>query len=323
MSRFFDLLQRLNQSKSASAPPVAVAPENSDVGSQLDQTLSAFLAREASYPPQFKNGFESDPILPMLLAAGSSCPEDVEQHSDLERTQSEKIVIRPESRIVFHTHPSSPGADRFRLLRMRLRALKNARKLKTLLITSPSPGDGKSTIALNLATALTEGGKLRVLLIEADLHRSPLALQLGIEGACGVAECLENGLNPLSAVRRLQPLGWYLLPAGKPHTNPTELLQGEALGSLMQRLSIHFDWILIDSPPVIPLTDALSLGRHANGSLLVMKSGQTNGDALERAITLLGRDHLLAMVLNAIEDLDELYRGYYQYAFNSKVQRQQ
>jgi capsular exopolysaccharide synthesis family protein len=194
---------------------------------------------------------------------------------------------------------------------MRLRVFCNAKKLKTLLITSPLPGDGKSTIAVNLATALAERGKRTVLLIEADLHRSTLTQQLSLKTGPGLAECLEGGMNPLCAVRRLEPLGWYLLTAGQPHGNPTELLQGDALSVVMQKLSPHFEWIVIDSPPVIPLTDALSLGRHTNASLLVTRAGHTPSEALERTIALLGREHVLGIVINCVEELDKLYSGYY------------
>jgi capsular exopolysaccharide synthesis family protein len=284
--------------------------------SELDQTLSILLPTDASYPEKDQKGSEPPQILSLLLPENGSQPDNIERGSEFLCIQVAEVHVQPEGRIVFHTDPSSPGADRFRLLRMRLRALWNAKKLRTLLITSPLPGDGKSTIALNLATALTEGGKRTVLLIEADLHRSPLAQQLGLKIGPGLAECLEGGVNPLSAVRRLEPLGWYLLTAGQPHSNPTELLQGDALSVVMQKLSPHFDWILIDSPPAAPLTDALSLGRHTNASLLVTRAGHTPREGLERAIALLGRQHVLGIVLNGVEEGDQLYSGYYEYSGN-------
>jgi capsular exopolysaccharide synthesis family protein len=175
------------------------------------------------------------------------------------------------------------------------------------------PQDGKSTIAMNLATALAEGGKRAVLLIEADLHHPTLTEQLGLDSRVGLADCLEGSLNPASALRRLEPLGWYLLPAGKPRSNPTELLQTEAFAGVLQKLSPHFDWILIDSPPVIPLTDALSLARQANATLLVTREGRTPGEAIEKAIAVLGRQRVLGIVLNGVEGLDRLYSGYYGY----------
>ncbi len=222
----------------------------------------------------------------------------------------EEAQIRPESRIVFHTDPRSPGADRFRYLRMRLRELWKAGKLRAVLITSPLPGDGKSTVALNLATALTEQGKRTVLLIEGDLHHSSLTQQLGVKAGPGLAECLEDGLNPLSVVRRIEPLGIYLLSSGEAHSNPTELLQSEALSDIMEDLSPYFDWIVIDSPPVTPLTDALSLARQTDASLVVARAGATPREAIEQTVNLLGTGHVLGILLNGVEGLNRLYSKY-------------
>jgi capsular exopolysaccharide synthesis family protein len=322
MSRFFDLLQRLNQQKGySSSASVGTASESTEVASELDRALSVLLPQDAGYPKQVENGSGSRQMMSMLLPQNAVGPGELEPVFEFERIPVEEVEVRPESRIIFHTDPNSPGADRFRLLRMRLRVLWNARKLKTLLITSPRPGDGKSTIALNLATALAERGKKKVLLIEADLHRSPLTQHLNLRGAPGLAGCLEDGLSPLSVVRRLEPLGWYLLTAGQPCGNPTELVQGDGLAVVMQRLSPYFDWILIDSPPVTPLTDAISLGRQANASLLVTRAGRTPSEALERAIARLGRENIVGLVLNGAEESKELYSGYYGYSGNNYRER--
>ena len=159
--------------------------------------------------------------------------------------------------MVVYTEPRGPAAERFRYLRIRLREPWETGKLKTVLITSALPQDGKSTIALNLASSLSEHGKKKVLLIEGDLHRPSLSLQLGLTPGPGLAECLETDVNPIPLIRRLEPLGWYLLKAGGKCINPTELLQSGTLPGVIARLTPHFDWILLDSPPVIPVTDAL------------------------------------------------------------------
>ena len=318
MSRFLDLVQRLNkETDNSSAASTGVPSPSTQVASELDQTLSILLFPGASHPPKTENGSESSQILSVIVPEGGGHPENPEKSSEFLNIPVEEVYIDPASRIVFYNDPSSPAAERFRFLRMRLRELWNTKKLRTLLITSPLPEDGKSTIALNLATALAEGGKRSVLLIEADLHRTPLTGQLGLKDGPGLAECLESGFNPLSVVRRLEPLGWYSLTAGQAQRNPTDLLHGDALSVVMQKLSSHFDWILIDSPPVIPLTDALSLGRQANASLLVARAGRTPSEALEKAITLLGRQHILGVVLNGVEEVDRLYSGYYPYSRNN------
>lgn len=231
---------------------------------------------------------------------------------DPEFISPEQVKIGPESRIVFHTAPRTPGADRIRQLRMHLRQAKEARDIKTVLITSPVAHDGKSTIALNLATALTEQGKKRVLLLEADLHHAPLTAQLGLAGGSnGLADCLERGLNSMSVLRRIEPLGWYLLPAGKAHRNPTDLLQTtKTYEGVLAELSAHFDWIVVDSPPVLALTDALFLRQHADATLLVVRADHTPREAVDDAVRLLGRQHILGVVLNGVEDLDRMYYKY-------------
>jgi succinoglycan biosynthesis transport protein ExoP len=246
---------------------------------------------------------------PVGLAPEENIPA-VAKAFDLKGTPVDEVHIQPASRIVFHTAPHSPAADRFRYLRMRLRERWNVGKLKTLLITSPLAHDGKSTVTLNLATALSEGGTRKVLVMEADLHRSTLIQHLGLKVWPGLTDCLDAGLNPLSAIRRLEPLGWYLLPAGGPRSNPTELLQSAALSGVTQTLSPHFDWILIDAPPVIPLTDALSLRPQADASLLVVRAGRTPKEAIEDAVALLGKQHIMGMVLNGVEGLDRRYAKY-------------
>jgi capsular exopolysaccharide synthesis family protein len=224
----------------------------------------------------------------------------------------EEAQLSAKNRIVYYADPRSPAADRFRLLRMRLKEPWSAGKLKKLLITGPLAHDGKSTVVLNLATALAERGKRTVLVVEADLHHSSISQSLKLRPWAGLTGCLvEDSAPPLSAIRRIEPLGWYLLPAGEPRKNPTELLQTPAFGMVMQKLTPCFDWILIDSPPVIPLTDSLSLQQHADASLLVVRAGQTPREAVEQTIELLGKKNILGVVLNGVEAKNHLYYQYH------------
>jgi capsular exopolysaccharide synthesis family protein len=199
---------------------------------------------------------------------------------------------------------------------MHLRELWKTSALRSLLVTSPLPQDGKSTIALNLATVLAETGKRPVVLVEADFRHPSLSRQLSVKAWPGLAECLEDRLPPMVALRRLEPLGWYLLPAGRPHGNPTDLLQNDALSEIVKELSTCFDWVLIDSPPIIPLADAVALRRHANASLLVARAGCTPSDDIEKAIALLGGEHVVGIILNGAEGLDRLYSKYSKYYGN-------
>jgi polysaccharide biosynthesis transport protein len=244
---------------------------------------------------------------PQAVADSNKGLRDAPRLSDIETVQA---VIPPGSQLVYHTDPHSPAADRYRTLRIRLQPLWISGKLKKILITSPLPGDGKSTVATNLATALAERGRRSVILVEADLHHSPLARNLGLAPRPGLAECLEGGRDPLDLVRHLDPLDWCVLTAGEPCSNATEVLQGQMLTTIMDEFAKHFDWIVVDSPPVIPLSDVLSLKNHTDGSLMVVKAGRTSQDAVEEAITRLGKQHVLGIILNGVEQSDLSYHKY-------------
>jgi capsular exopolysaccharide synthesis family protein len=227
--------------------------------------------------------------------AGPALPADI---------PVEEAYLKPESRIVLHSDPASPAADRFRFLRMRLREIRKTGKPKSLLVTSPLANDGKSTVTANLATALAEQGKKSVLVVEADLHHASLARLLGLRRWPGLAECLEDAsVSPFAGIRRIEPLQWSLLPAGECRGNPADLLHNPRFGHVVDTLSSGFDWILIDSPPALDRPDALSLQQHAEATILVMRAGATTRTDVDQAVALLGRKKIVALVLNGAEDL--------------------
>jgi capsular exopolysaccharide synthesis family protein len=246
---------------------------------------------------------------PSLQSGSNSDPSQVTAPA-LRDLATDRVTLTPETRLVYHTDPHGAAADRYRLLRIRLQTARNLGKLRKLLVTSPLPGDGKSTVVMNLATALAEKGNRTVLVVDADLHQSPLARSLGVRAQPGLAECLADGSDPLTAIRYLEPLNWYVLPAGKATTNPAELLHGSLLPNVLETLANNFDWLLIDSPPVIPLSEVLTLKEHSDGSLLVVRAGLTSQDAVEEAITLLGKQHVLGIVLNGVEQSDMIHHKY-------------
>ncbi len=249
---------------------------------------------------------------------GIADPRSAESDDALIEALVANVDIKPESRLACHTEPLGAAADRYRLIRIRLLEFAKRVSLKKLLVTSPLPGDGKSTTAVNLASIMSEHGKRRVLVLEGDLRHPTLVGQLGLSPWPGFAECLERGAAPMSFIRRLEPLGWYLLPAGEASANSGDLLQEDALAGVMAQLDGHFDWIIIDSPPVVPLSDSVSLMKHADGALLVVKAGQTGREMVEKAIALLGKQHVLGIVLNGIEKMNPVYSKYGHYGRDEK-----
>jgi capsular exopolysaccharide synthesis family protein len=216
--------------------------------------------------------------------------------------------------VLFYAHPAGPLADRFRLLRMRLRELWVSGKLRTLLVTSPLGSDGKSMTTVNLATALAEERNRRVLVIDADLHRGALSETLGLSAHDGLGEYLKFRPDPFSVIRRVEPYGWHLMSAGQcKGLSPAELLNPRDLSSMLQKLSPRFDWIIIDSPPALALSDAFALRQHADGTLLVARAGVTPKTAVDDAIKLIGRKHIVGMVLNAIDQSEDAYSKYPNY----------
>lgn len=225
--------------------------------------------------------------------------------------------IRTEDRIVVFTDRRGAGAERFRIIRMALRNSQAGKSQRTLLITSPLPRDGKSTVALNLAASLAEEGKVKVLLLEADLHRPSLLAHLGLDRMMGLTELVEDHASPIDAIRRIEPLGFYLLSAGRTADNPAELLQSERFHFLLKDFKGCFDWVLIDCPPAFPLADVTALRSCADAVLLVARAGSTPREAIEETAQMFKPGQIVGMILNAAEGVNRLYHKYYYQKQNS------
>ena len=214
-----------------------------------------------------------------------------------------RVACQNDRQLFFHSDPRGFPADQIRLLRLRLRECRAVAPLQSIAITSPLPEEGKSTVALNLAAALAEDRQQSVLLIDADLHERALSCRMGAQNTPGLSQCLGEDLHPLGALLRIEPLGCYFLPAGSAYPNPTSLMTKHSLTSLVKEVSAICDWIIFDTPPVLLLTDALSLGHHVDGSLLVAKADSTPVKAVEEGVSLIGRTNLVGIVLNGVEDV--------------------
>jgi capsular exopolysaccharide synthesis family protein len=220
-----------------------------------------------------------------------------------------EVSVLPSSRLVFMNEPDSLAAEKFRFLGVRLRQLQQSRPLKKVLVTSTIPEEGKSTVSANLAGVLARR-KQSVLLIEGDLRRPGLAQQFGLGRLAGLGEWLQSGRQTVSNVYRLEGPDFWFMPAGNPPENPLELLQSGRLSYLMGQLANLFDWIIVDSPPLLPLADTTVWSRVTDGTLLVAREGKSEKKQLQRGLEVLKKSDLLGVVLNGCVHPD--HKSYYQ-----------
>jgi capsular exopolysaccharide synthesis family protein len=229
-----------------------------------------------------------------------------------------RVVPGEDTRLVSLTDPESLAAEKFRFLGVRLRQLQQAHGLKKLLITSTMSEEGKSMVSANLAFTLARKNRQKVLLLEGDLRRPVMCARLGLGiRFSGLVEWLHGDAEPLPSLYRLADTGVCLLPAGNPPENPLELIQLPKMVQLLEQLASQFDWIVIDSPPVLPLADTSVWSRLAEGILLVTRQGVTGRRELKRGVEVLDRDKLLGMIVNSCDNVD--HSDYYKrYGFASQ-----
>ena len=213
------------------------------------------------------------------------------------------------SRLVSIEKEESLGAEKFRFLAVRLRHIRQTRPLKKVLITSTIPEEGKSTVAANLACTLGRRKPQKTLLLEGDLRRPNIAAQFGLDKLPGLCDWLSGETQTIS-IYRLANLGVWLLPAGTAPENPLELMQSGKLSSLMEQLEAWFDWIVIDSPPVLPLADASLWSKVADGILLVTRKGVTEKQQLQHGLEAIDKSKLLGALMNSSTDV--AHSDYYQ-----------
>ena len=228
----------------------------------------------------------------------------------LEDYPSLEASVEPSTRLVFLTEPESLAAEKFRFLGVRMRQLQQSRPIKKVLVTSTIPEEGKSMVAANLAGVLARRKRHKVLLIEGDLRRPVLAKQFGLGKLEGVTEWLRSDTESATNVYHLKGPDFWLMPAGHPPPNPLELLQSGRLATLMEQVSSLFDWIIVDSPPLLPLGDTSVWQRVTDGALLVVREGTSERNPLERGLDILKKTDLIGVVLNGSSNGN--HHNYYQ-----------
>lgn len=185
--------------------------------------------------------------------------------------------------LIVHTDPRNPRAESFRGLRTNMRFVNVGAPSKAFVVTSAIPGEGKSTTTANLALALAETGA-RVVLIDADLRLPALATYMGVEGAVGLTDVLIGQARLSDVLQQWGTKNLYILPAGQLPPNPSELLGSEAMITLLERLNDEADYVLLDTPPLLPVTDAVVLSNITVGAIVVAASGKVKKSELTAGI---------------------------------------
>ena len=253
--------------------------------------------------------------LPVLGLIPAIDQEDVASQTGNGRTTNGATSIA--ERLISHHLPKSPISEAYRILRTNLQFLNPDAPLKTILVTSSGPSEGKTTTAANLAITMAQVGS-RTLIVDADLRRPMVNGVFGIPQEPGLTELLVKGGDLQKAMVSTDIENLFILPAGTIPPNPSELLSSQKMKRLIQEMKNCCDLVILDCPPVITVTDAAVLAAEADCVVLVIHSGKTDREAARRAKGLLTnvKAKIAGTVLNNISsDMLAGYSYYYHYYY--------
>jgi protein-tyrosine kinase len=292
MSRVHDALRRAEQ---AGVLNLDHGKASADPGTSLDHE---------GPPPVAENGaaraaFEDSTIGGLHPAILENVPEVPFQPA-------------PESHLLDLLRSHETPAEEFRTLRTRLNHLQTLQPLHTIVISSPSPAEGKTFTAVNLALAESHLTENRVLLGDFDLRRPMIHNLFQVDRAPGLTDYLLGQVPLAGALRKISGMNLYVLPAGSPVKNPLELLNTRQAKTLFEELPKVFTWAIFDTPPLLFSADANLLSTLADGTILVVKIGSTTFDNVTRAMQSLCENNVLGIVANGAR-ASELYSKYTYY----------
>jgi capsular exopolysaccharide synthesis family protein len=312
MSRIHEALKKAEQERAASqggsAPSSFAMPEASEASVRATHEESP-AAVSLGMPsggvpvafamPVFGSPFSLDALL-------ARCPQ-------LPWAPDEKTML------FFNGDENARGTEEFRTLRSRLYHLREKMTLKKLLVTSALPKEGKSFASANLAQVLVRQHGRRVLLIDADLRGPRLHLMLGTAASPGLSDYLQGKSDEFSIMQRGPMENLFLIPSGDQIPNPAELVANGRLKFLLQRVEALFDWIIIDSPPAVPVSDASVLAKTCDGVLMIVRSNATPIDMARRAREEFPDQALVGVVLNGTDRDSIPYSRYYYEEYGKNV----
>jgi capsular exopolysaccharide synthesis family protein len=250
--------------------------------------------------------------LPPFLATETRPPTLLEEAEEIEFNPP------PDAHLIVGgqaTPLSGAPSEEFRSLRTRMNHLQTLQPIRTVVVTSPSPAEGKSFTAANLAIAEAQLADNPTLLADFDFRRPVLHTYFNLSRAPGLTDYLQERVTLREILKKVAGLNLYVLTAGEPVINPLELLNLARCKQLLEELARYFKWVIIDTPPLLYASDANLLGTLCHGTLLVVRIGVTTIESVTRAVQTLCENNLLGVVANAARrgELYRNYSGYYYY----------
>jgi protein-tyrosine kinase len=270
---------------------------------------------------------EPDPARPEELTQSSAIFDDQPvAKAELELENVTRHAWKP----VFPSFPTladrGAGVEQFRSLRSHVYQARYEAPLKSILIASGMPSEGKSFVAANLAVSLARNSIHNILLIDGDLRRPTLHARLGAPNTVGLSDYLEGDAEVAEIMQRDRERGseeeagfksvgnLTFIPSGRPTDHSSELIASERMDDLIKSVSPYFDWIIIDGPPVLAVSDAVELSRATDAVLLVARGARTPYEVAQRTQASFGNSRILGFVLNDVKHVPKT--GSYSYNYN-------
>ncbi len=317
MSRIHEALKRAEQERASQIPTQVTAATSS--AAEIRELHPPAPAAPAVVPAPVVISVPAAVAMPVVTRVAHPAPASSEilNFEDV-WARCAKPGWNPDPASCVFTNPNSPvsATEQFRTLRSRLYQVREKRPLRSILVTSALPAEGKTFVASNLAQAMVRQQKCRVLLIDADLRCSRLHLGFGAPASPGLSDYLRGQADEMAVIQRGQDGDLCFIAGGSAVSNPTELIANGRLKTLLQQLTSVFNWVILDSPPTLPVSDSILLADMCDGVLIVVRAAHTPFDTAQKSCQEFRGKNLLGVVLNRAET-SEAYGAYY-YSYHGK-----
>ena len=323
-----ELAQVLNAYPAPSAPPPPRLQQNEQYYSPNSPTPPGYGDQSGHYGPAvYQEPEDLTPVRTQLRFRALPAMHTVDLTGLLEKIEEVPFQPLADSHLIDASKPHDPPSEEFRTLRTRLNHLQSLQPTHTCVVTSPSPAEGKSFTAVNLALAESHLAGNNTLLADFDFRRPIVHSLFQIDRSPGLTDYLLGRAELHQIIKKVAGTNLFLMPAGEAVLNPLELLNLQDVRGLLEKLPEVFNWIILDSPPLLFAADANLLSTMCHGTLLVVRIGTTTIDSVTRALQSLCENNVLGIAVNGARR-GELYSKYtyyhsYYYATPAEVDHEE